>query len=95
MPSLPLLPQIGRLIEMYEPLKASFISQPKCEELILKLFRNESNRFWLLFLHNQRGHFTKAIERREPQSGSAFEAANESATAIESLFLDLYFEEEV
>jgi hypothetical protein len=85
------------------PLKASFISQPKCKELILNLFRNECNEFWLLFLHNQLGHFTKAIDRREPQASSALEAANESATAIQgdesgrdvSFFLALCFEEEV
>jgi hypothetical protein len=70
----------GRRIEKRESLKLYFISQPKCQTLILNLFQNESTKFWLLFLHNQLDNFTKAIQCMERQPTLASEVANEVST---------------
>lgn len=49
---------------MREPLKAHFISQPM--RLTLLLFRNERNRFCLLFLYSRSDNFTKSTQCLTP-----------------------------
>jgi len=70
---LALVPAVGRLIDMFEPLKSYFLSENKCPTALKKFFTNPVAECWLLFAHAQAASFHETVLEVEGQNISMVE----------------------
>src|SRR6218665_1079252 len=70
---LALVPAVGRLIDMFEPLKSYFLSENKCPTALKKFFTNPVAECWLLFAHEQAASFHETVLEVEGQNISMVE----------------------
>lgn len=62
---LALTPAVERILQMYSPLKAYFLSQEKCPAVLHQFFTNECSELWLKFVHVQASIFTDSVKMME------------------------------
>lgn len=46
-------PAIGRMLQLWEPLKAFFLGERSCPAILREFFRSDSSKLWLLFIKEQ------------------------------------------
>jgi hypothetical protein len=68
---LALVPAVGRLIDMFVPLKSYFESQEKCPTVIQQFFLNPLAQVWLHFAHSQAETFHSTVIQMEGQKVTA------------------------
>ena len=74
---LPLLPEVSRVIDMYDGLKSYFLSQDKCPTLLKAFFNDQNSLLWLKFLQSQLKIFSATVMKIEGDNILATEVAEE------------------
>lgn len=74
---LALMPAIERILKLYNPLKAYFLSVEKCPKVIEIFFKDESSEFWMKFLHAQSALFYDTVKKIEGNKVTIMEVADE------------------
>ncbi|CAH1971283.1 unnamed protein product [Acanthoscelides obtectus] len=82
---LSLMPAIERIVQMFEPLKAYFLSIDNCPTVLKQFFQNPINEAWMWFVHNIASLFHKVILDVEGDKICATEAALEYFELINKL----------
>lgn len=93
---LSLMPAIERILQMYEPLKAYFLSIENCPMILKQFFECRTSEIWMWFVHNIASMFHKVILKVEGDKICATEAAleyfdlkNKLENRLNELFLPL------
>lgn len=74
---LALMPALGRILKMFQPLKSYFLSIDKCPNILKTFFENPSSELWLYFMHAQAAIFHQTVLKIEGQNVSAIESTKE------------------
>lgn len=70
---LSMLPALERVLKMYAPLKAFFISEEKCPVVLKRMFEDPLTELWLTFAHGNLIIFSDTIRKLEGQDRCAVE----------------------
>lgn len=74
---LALMPAIERILKMYKPLKAYFLSMEKCPVGLYNFFNKNCSELWLKFLHNQASVFYNSVKNVEGNNVTIIDVSNE------------------
>ncbi|XP_053277202.1 uncharacterized protein LOC128438617 isoform X2 [Pleuronectes platessa] len=72
---LSMLPALERVLKMYAPLKAFFLSEEKCPVVLRRMFEDPLTELWLAFAHGNLAIFSETIKKLEGQDRCAVESA--------------------
>lgn len=72
---LSLLPAIERILKLFSPLKAYFLSSESCPKILKDFFQNELSEAYLWFLHSQMSVFYSSIMKLERERNSICEGS--------------------
>ncbi|KAL7406482.1 hypothetical protein ABVT39_020149 [Epinephelus coioides] len=64
---LSMLPALERVLKMYAPLKAFFLSEEKCPVVLRRMFEDPLTELWLAFAHGNLAIFSDTIKKLEGQ----------------------------
>lgn len=74
---LALLPAVERILKIFNPLKAYFLSIEKCPNVLKSFFESPTSEIWLKFVHNQASLFSSSIKILEADKITILEVATE------------------